>query len=250
MSPHLDRLAEQGVVFTDCFASRSQTAPSLASLMTGCYPSTHGVRENAFPFLDGQTTLAEVFAGLGYDTAAFVSYVPAHGRGFPGRGVADFGLGGEIEGKREFPQYDWDSNTVRLAREWLEQRTAERPFFLWVHLYSIHRPYSPPTPYDRMFTGDYAGHLAQMPRLLPHEDPLDRYISARSRDGSGLTAEEHAFVIGLYDGGVRFNDDKVGELLEVLDEIGRTDSTLVVATSDHGRGARRPPGVLLPRQLR
>lgn len=88
-SPHLDRLAGEGALFEEAYATAAWTPPGYASLLTGLYPSCHGV--SAATGLDGSTpTLAGTLAGLGYHTAGFVSTsFVGHLKGLD-RGFAEF----------------------------------------------------------------------------------------------------------------------------------------------------------------
>ena len=90
-SPTIDKLARDGLVFSNAFAQRGLTWPSLTSIMTSLYPKTHGVLSNQIP-LDGQfTTLAELLKNAGYKTGAFLAnFYHAPNRGF------DVKKGGEI----------------------------------------------------------------------------------------------------------------------------------------------------------
>ncbi len=126
--------------------------------MTGRNPYAHGVRNNGhFVLAADVPTLAERFAAAGYDTAAFVSSFVLDrqfglARGFgtyddaldPPRGLAD-SLELERRGDR----------TVAAASAWLAARagSAARPFFLWVHLYDAHDPYTPPASYRASLRG-------------------------------------------------------------------------------------------------
>lgn len=73
-TPTLDALAGRGVLFEQCAAASPLTLPSHATIMTGMYPTYHGVRVNGNTAVsETQTTLAEIFSGRGYDTGAFIA---------------------------------------------------------------------------------------------------------------------------------------------------------------------------------
>ena len=71
--PALNRLADQGLVFTNLLANASWTRPSVASFFTGLAPEEHGAAGWSFSISPGVVTMAEVFKRRGYDTAAFVA---------------------------------------------------------------------------------------------------------------------------------------------------------------------------------
>jgi arylsulfatase A-like enzyme/tetratricopeptide (TPR) repeat protein len=200
-TPNLDALAARGALFTQAATTVPLTQPAHATILTGMYPTYHGVRVNGSTALAAsQLTLAEVLAEQGYDTAAFVGAFVLDGRwglnqGF-GRYDDTFDLG-------RYKHLDLGSVqrpanvVVDAALQWLEPHKS-RPFFAWVHLYDPHVPYEPPEPHRSRFAG------------------------------RGLE--------GLYDGEIAFADEQVGRLLAWLEASGLDQRTVVVVAGDHGEG--------------
>jgi choline-sulfatase len=165
-TPHLDTLAAGGIRFTQAVSSAPLTLPAHASLMTGRNPYAHGVRNNGhFVLAADVPTLAERFAAAGYDTAAFVSSFVLDRQFGLARGFATYddaldpprGLADSLELERR------GDRTVAAAAAWLAARPASpsRPYFLWVHLYDAHDPYTPPASYRASFEGrPYDGEIA------------------------------------------------------------------------------------------
>jgi hypothetical protein len=164
-TPQLDALAEQSVLYTEARTVTPMTMPSHASMFTGLYPPRHTVRDNNFhPLPSTADTLAERARKHGYETAAFTSSVAVDrsvglAQGFdlydePKEGKKSaFGFHAARDGK----------DTVRAASKWLLGRESDAPFFLWVHLFDPHKPYTPPKELRRKFRGDpYAGEVADM----------------------------------------------------------------------------------------
>lgn len=166
-TPQLDALARRGVVFESAYAVAPMTLPAHSSMFTGLLPNRTGVRWNGeqrlAPGPDGPPTLAERFRAGGYATAAFVSAsVLDHAFGLD-RGFATYddaiGDGGGATG-------DWKAErparaTVARALAWLAAQPADRPVFLWVHLFEPHDPYAPPAPLADRFRDDpYSGEIA------------------------------------------------------------------------------------------
>ena len=132
--------------------------------MTGNYPPVHGVRDNGtYRLPEEQLTLAEVLDGQGYETAAFIGAFVLD---------RDFGI---AQGFDTYDDGDWGNvnRLENLAAErnadavhdafssWLRDRTGERPFFVWIHLYDPHAPYIPPEPFRKRYADDpYAGEIA------------------------------------------------------------------------------------------
>src|SRR5262245_50119282 len=194
VTPNLDRLASEGVVFEQAYTVAPLTVPAHASLLTGLVPPRHGVRDNGRSALPASAdTLAEVLRARGFETAAFVSAL-----------VLDRGFGLD----QGFERYDQpplvervkgDEKVERSAREttlaatrWLAERERGQPFFLWVHLYDAHNPYVPPPDDLARAGGDaYRGEIAAV-------------------------------------------DDAVGVLLDALHARGLDSEPLIVLTADHG----------------
>jgi arylsulfatase A-like enzyme/Tfp pilus assembly protein PilF len=155
LTPTLDELGRNGAVFLDATAHAPLTVPSHASILTGRYPTAHGVHDNAgFVLSDRVPTLATLLHAAGYKTAAFVSSFVLRGstgfaRGFDVYDDRFAGMGrahltvSSLE--RRAPE------TAREAARWVA--SAPRPFFLWVHFYDPHAPYDPPPAFAAKFPG-------------------------------------------------------------------------------------------------
>ncbi len=206
-TPNIDRLAGDGVRFNKVATTVPITLPAHASIMTGQYPYTHGVRDNgSFVLPDNAVTLAEVLAASGYATGGFV-----------GAEVLDpqFGIAqgfGTYTGA-----FDADAGERRgeavagEAIEWIrKQRT---PFFAWVHMYDLHAPYEPPEPYSLRYPErPYDGELEYVDALIGrlrvvldstgHADDTLIVLTADHGEGLGDHNEQrHAFFI--YDSTLR-----------------------------------------------
>lgn len=212
-APALDALARRATVFWNAIAQETNTAPSHASMFTGRYPHQHGCALNGYRLVDGVPTLAEVLRSAGFATGAFVS---------------GFSLDGKTTGlDRGFDAYDDDFSgkrrdgaaTVELARGWLAERRADRPFFLFVHLYDAHGPYEPKGGYEGLFRSDDPG-----PRLT-RIPPYQRHAGA-----DGRPSERLGEFVDRYDAMIRYADDRVAELFDGID----FERTIVVVLSDHG----------------
>jgi len=163
-TPYLEALAERGLYFTQAYSTTPTTLPSHTSMLTGLYPTDHGIRENGRRVGGQLKLLATRLKGLGYHTAAFVS-------GFPL--AQQFGLA------RGFDKYDdaftGNANersaalTTNAVLEYLE--LAQAADFLWVHYFDAHAPYEAPEPFrsqypDSPYSGELAFMDAEVGRLL------------------------------------------------------------------------------------
>jgi arylsulfatase A-like enzyme/Flp pilus assembly protein TadD len=193
-TPRLDALARAGVAFLEARSPVAITLPAHASLLTGWLPHQHGARDNGqFRVADSAATLAEHFADAGYATGAFVSSAVL---------AADFGLARGFEryddaltvktGNRSLASRRADQ-TVAAALEWLAALPAERPCFLWLHLFAPHRPWRAPEPFASRFDpyrAEIAFADAQTGRLLDALDAAGRLkraiVVVTSDHGEGL----------------------------------------------------------------
>src|SRR5262245_37073788 len=197
-TPRLDALAGSGLRFAQATTVMPLTLPAHASLMTGTFPGTHGVRDNGgFYVPDDQRTLAEVLRERGYRTGGFISAFVLDSRwgiqqGFE-RYFDEFDLS-KYEGVGMDAVQRPGGEVVDKALEWLAA-DREKPFFAWVHLYDPHAPYEAPEPFRSRF-----------PRNMQ----------------------------GAYDAEVAYADSLVGRLLDSLASDGRLAETLVVVVGDHG----------------
>ncbi len=155
-TPNLDRLAASGVRFADAWSVVPITLPAHLSMMTGCTPVTHGVRDNGGAKYDGRIpTLAARLAANGYRTAAVVSasVLDSDWGVNAGFGVYDDRLDGKSERSAA-------SATTR-ALEILG--SSPEPVFLWVHYFDPHWSYEPPPPFAARFRDDlYQGEIASV----------------------------------------------------------------------------------------
>jgi len=176
-TPALSHLADNGVVFEHAVATAPVTAPAHASLLTGLYPPSHGVRDNSTHYLpDDIPTLAEWLSEAGYRTAAFVSTVILERRYGLDQGfeVYDDEIRSSAAGQERRMTVERPAGaTADRALAWLDALDGGESFFLWVHFYDPHIPYSPPSPWaekyrDRKYDGEIAYMDSQIGRLLQH----------------------------------------------------------------------------------
>jgi arylsulfatase A-like enzyme len=158
-------LAENGLRFTQAWSPIGLTTAAHASLLTGLTPPHHGLRGNnhhGYRLASEKRTVAEVFHGAGWATAAFVSAWPAGPEGGMDQGFETFS--GPESGERP------GELAVAEARAWMAARTA--PWFLWVHVYEPHGPYVPSRADLRAVSapdtdrGRYAGEVHHADRVL------------------------------------------------------------------------------------
>jgi Sulfatase len=212
-SPNIDQLAAHGVLFENAYSAIPLTGPSHISILTSLYPQQHGATINGMhmsthprPIL-----LAQVFHRLGYKTAAFISAWPLK------KGITGLGKGFGVYNEN-FSYYYKVVNSARrgdevgaASRRWLEKHGHSR-FFLWVHYFDPHHPYE----------------LHQRFANLPQESHATFFPVSASVDADSA-AKIHA-----YDSEIAFDDDDLAKTIQLLDDLGVRDRTLIVFVADHG----------------
>jgi len=211
-TPAIDALAADGVVFDRAYSHSPQTLPAHTSIFTGRLPFEHGVRDNVgFSVKPGERTLARMLGERGFDTAGIVSaYVLRKEVGVAqGFDFYDAELP-QATPEMSFAQVQRDgAESVAVADRWLNGQTRPR-FFLFVHLYEPHKPYSPPERFAQY--GAYDGEVAYadelVGRLLQSLKDRDLYEKATiilvGDHGEGLGdhgEQEHG--VFLYDEAIR-----------------------------------------------
>jgi arylsulfatase A-like enzyme/Flp pilus assembly protein TadD len=203
----LDALAARGVLFEHAMAAAPLTLPSHASLLTGQYPPTHGVRHNAiFVLREEAETLAERFQAAGYATGAVIGaavLAPEFGlaQGFDHYDASMPERRANAAGFYERPAQE----VTDAALAWL--RRTDGPFFLWVHYYDVHASHEPPEPFatrfpKRPYDGEAAYVDQELGRLLASLEGRDRLagtlvaVTADHGEGLGEHGEStHSYLI-------------------------------------------------------
>lgn len=216
LMPRLDAVAERSVVFTDARAAASWTLPSISSMLTGLYPAEHGALDVGRRLPEALDTLPELFARAGYRTGAatdgvFFSWEYGLAQGF------------ESFTRTRYDEWSLDA-TLAAVREFLA-RDDGRPIFLVVHSFRVHTPY----------------RTGRAEELVAWKSFLEEARAAATVDGR-VQPERRTEVLlalrdpfrALYDEGVRGLDERVGELLVLLERAGVLPEGLFAFTADHG----------------
>lgn len=236
-APVLTQMASEGALFRDCIVQATWTKVSTSSLMTGLYPSTHGVKDFADRLPVSATTLAEVFREAGYATLAYSSVL------FTGE-FTNLHQGYEqLHEASSLP----DGVESKTAREyvdrlipWLEDH-RDVPFYVFLHVFDPHDPFRPRNPYDTHWAEaargeQYEKDVEKLKKFIKH--PFMKRLglpTTAELAAAGLDKEE--FISHLhdwYDGSIRGMDAEIGRLFAHLRTLGLEEKTLVVFTSDHG----------------
>ena len=263
LTPTLASLAERGTEYTSSYACAPWTVPSHGSLFTGTYPSRHGAHSDSAFLDDRLPTVAELFRDAGYETMAvsnntwiaeefgfargfdtFVEQAIRRGDGGSFRDELGDVLGapptpGDIDPQslgelwrrlrdeiRPGDRDDGADRTVDRVRRWLETRSEDDPFFLFVNFIEAHLKYRPPRRFCR----------PHLPAGWSYDEAIELPQDPRAFDAGAFspTEEEWAVLEALYRGEVAYLDARLGRLLAAMEAAGVREETLLVVTGDHG----------------
>ncbi|MCK4496290.1 MAG: sulfatase [Candidatus Aminicenantes bacterium] len=219
-SPNIDSLASDSALFLNTYASSPWTLPSHVSLLTSLHGVHHQVYYDREKMDPAVLTLADILRQNNFSCSSltgggFVSSVYGFSKGFD---TYHDGVGGIF-------QQDSAELLFRAVLEWIE-REKDKNFFLFLHTYQTHNPYACPYPYKTMFTKEGA--------KWRHID-LVSYLGGKPGLFKRLPEEERQNIIDLYDGEIRYTDEKfIGPLIGKLKEMELYDQTMIIFTSDHG----------------
>jgi arylsulfatase A-like enzyme len=217
-SPNIDRLSSDSLQFNNAFSPSSWTLPAHMSLLTALNPSHHKVLLKKDKLNPSYVTLAEILRENGYITGAFT------GGGFVDSSYG-FSKGFDFYKEANVGQSNLAEMLYHNSFEWIKENQNKR-FFLFLHTYQPHDPYSSPPPFNKTF--------------LREEDRWERLSMTQYMEGiKGLYKEpkkgERENIIDLYDGEIRYTDETfIRPLMEGLKELNLYDQSLIILTSDHG----------------
>jgi N-acetylglucosamine-6-sulfatase len=236
VTPHLDRLASEGILFSNAFVTTSLCSPSRASFLTGQYAHTHGVRDNLTPWVEENVTFLEILKGAGYDTAfigkwhmpgplptlrgvdLFVTFTIQKGQGryFDCPLVVN---GAERASRKPYLTEELTDYALAFV-----SRERPRPFCMVLSHKAAHHRWLPPTDLADLYANE-------KPPFPPEYNPLVFMTRGNMFEGLiGLPEElyrDYARVVTSL-------DREIGRLLERMDHLGMADDTIVIFASDNG----------------
>ena len=227
-TPHIDRLASQGVLFERNYSPHIPTTSAYASMLTGldAFSTTAVALRHQGGLPETIKTLPEVLREAGYNTSCVGFTGNAAARGFDN--YLNFsGWGSWAEGRS--PKAD---NLNEVAIPELDRLVAEGgPFFLFLRHMDPHAPYLPPAPFERLF---YSGN-----ELDPDNHSMEPVFTFKPfcdffADWMPPGVTDYRYIEAQYDGAVAYMDASIQRLLTRIDELGLAENTLVVLNSDHG----------------
>jgi arylsulfatase A-like enzyme len=223
-SPEIDGFRNEAVLFEQAVAHAPSTLSSHASMFTSLLPPHHGASVlNRSAITPDVTLLAEVLRDAGFATASFNGGGQLHPAWGLDRGFDVYESFAESEGDRLGE--DTFRERLAAAKGWIES-VKDEPFFLFLHTYEVHHPYTPePERLALMETG-YKGKLPGRISI--------RVLEKINAGTKALRPGDREHIVAAYDAEISSADAGFAELLALLRELGRYDSSLIILTSDHG----------------
>jgi arylsulfatase A-like enzyme len=250
LAPHIEQLAADSIRFRQAYATGPRTAESFPAILASTYPMTF---EGNWKLPEEVRTLARHLQQSGFNTAAFHSNPFLSANLGYARGFDHFWDSREVTpltsrmGDRLMRWVSPDSRLRRLLRRaaryfetranlahyapadtvtgeamnWLAHRPT--PFFAWLHYMDLHYPYAPP---ERHLHSILPGGINKR---------LQADLLVRSLEDPGSVSQTEAQLLrALYNAGLLYIDESVGQLLASLSEMDLQDDTIVILTADHG----------------
>jgi arylsulfatase A-like enzyme len=255
-TPHIDRIAREGMRLDNCFCTNSICTPSRAAILTGQYSHKNGVYTLADAYNPDQNNVAKELQRAGYQTAMIgkwhLAKDPAgfdHWNILPGQGLYYDPVFIDKNGKKKYEGYCTDL-IGDFSLNWLKNRDKKKPFFLMSHHKAPHRPWGPAPKYANLFDG----------QTIPEPDNLYEHYEGRARsvaavkmkvgedmvksdykvdkpadlEGDALRKWAYQYYIKDYLRCIQSVDDNVGRVLDYLESEGLAKNTIVIYTSDQG----------------
>lgn len=255
-TPTLSAVAARGTVFQNAFSDGNESAYSHGALFTGRYASELAdPTYETYAIPPAATLLSEALQAYGYGTAAFTA---------GGHVTADFGFDQGWDHFSAEPGFASLFDTGPRAVRWIKAQSPDTPWFVFLHTYDAHRPYTRRGPWDHIYAqapgsplaeaitaspclSEMVGNDTLYPELLPswfiHRGgaqvlATESYDRLDDAPAGAVAIPLDAGVIGHvrdhYDGAVVYEDTMLGVTLARLQASGALDHTIVILVSDHG----------------
>lgn len=257
-TPNLDRLAAQGMRFTNALVTNSICTPSRAAILTGLYSHRNGVYTLADPIDPRRPHIGHLFQMAGYQTALIGKWhLHTDPTGFdfweilPGQGKYIDPVFITQDKKKKVYKGEYATDvTTDICLDWLKKRDKNKPFMMMCHHKAPHRPWDP-APRDKdLFDGVT---IAEPPTLLDHYENRSKAAAnttmmvgihnnatdlgvpiPKDLKGDDLRRWAYQIYMKRYLSCVKAVDDNVGRLLDYLQKEGLEEETIVIYTSDQG----------------
>ncbi|MGD8238160.1 MAG: sulfatase [Armatimonadota bacterium] len=257
-TPRLDKLAAEGVTFTNCYADGLPTIPCRRVFHTGKSIVPMKVHGGWIPLQPGRRPVGRVLSSKGF-TTGFIADTYHHFK--PGlnfhQGYSSWewirgqesdayrsGPREKFDPKQHMPEHLWNENydermrqylmntqdfkgekdyfcaaSMRAGLRWLKENAGAERFMLWIDTFDPHEPWDAPPKYQKMYRDDYG---------------YKRFLFGYGVRGKDIKPEDYPLLQDLYAAEVSFVDHWVGHLVDGVRKLGLLDDTAIVFSTDHG----------------
>jgi N-acetylglucosamine-6-sulfatase len=250
-TPHLDALARRGVHMRNAFVTTALCSPSRASILTGHYAHRHRVVDNASPVPAGLTYFPQYLQRAGYDTAFIGKWHMGSDSDAPQPGfdrwVSFRGQGTYLPSKnglnvdgRPVPQRGYITDELTdYAVDWLQQRRADRPFFLYLSHKAVHSDFVPAERHRGRYANRPFRPPASMADTAANYDGKPMWVRNQRNSWHGVDFPYHnpldiADYYRRYAETLLAVDESMGRIEALLRERGLLESTIVMFMGDNG----------------
>lgn len=233
-SPNIDRLAKDGVKFTQAISAGGWTIESVPSILTGAYSPAHHITQWSSSLNPRIETLAQKLTITGYECifwsnhGVFIKLLNVN------QGFCKVFVMRRFE-KKDEPNIADHVFTNKIIK-WLKKWDHTRPFFFYIHYEGCHAPYRPPAPYKDMYLNTQNNRETISVPISSSSFEDEKYIGYCKIPY--MVAENNItdpnYYITQYDGAISYTDVQIGRLLGALKDLGLDKKTLIILTSDHG----------------
>ena len=263
-SPFLTELAFDGTVYERAYSAANWTGASIASILTGLYPTCHGYTNKRYYLDNGEDSIASILSNNGYFTICFSNNMYLSSKSGLDAGFADFRYRGAVEQSADAAADDsrhsglaqkakdrMGFKTKNIAKnvvdmfsyqkslqrddgafatetsfaQWIKGHDRGTPFFSYIHYQEPHSVYFPPYPYRRRF---FSGSWLLEADYLKFDHI--NYFAGKTQ----FSESEVAHYQEMYDGEIAYLDWRLGRLFRILKEQNVYENTIVIVTADHG----------------
>jgi arylsulfatase A-like enzyme len=263
-TPHLDLFSEEAATFENAFAAGNWTGASIASILTGLYPTCHGLNNQRYYLDPNVPSLAKLLKDHGYFTICFSNNIYITPETGLSQGFTDFRYRGQsrasesqLKGRagnnrlagavkdrlslrtrtmlkdvydtfspqRALTRDDGAFSTEHSFLKWIDKHDREKPFFAYIHYQEPHSIYFPPIAYRKRF---FDGSWFEQGSYLDFDHI--GYFAGKVR----FAEQEMDHYQQLYDGEIAYLDWRLGRLFEFFRRKNLIDDTVVIITADHG----------------
>ncbi|MFW6132150.1 MAG: sulfatase-like hydrolase/transferase [Candidatus Aminicenantaceae bacterium] len=219
-TPHIDSLAADSALFLNTYATSPWTLPSHVSMLTSLFEINHQINQMDEKMDASFTTLADILREENFFCSAFT------GGGFIS---SAYGFSNGFDSYSQITKGIYKKNSAETIGEsvvnWIDLND-DKNFFLFVHTYQTHNPYTCPEPYNSMFLSNDSKW---------HEINILKHLGGKKGIFKPLSEEERRNIIDLYDAEIRYTDETlIHPMLKKLKELNLYDQTMIIITSDHG----------------